>query len=398
MKSKSDRRTGAPEPRCNSHASSVTPHQSRLISHAVAARGGALLAAACLALLVSGCANVSYYFQSVGGQLDVWRRERPIEDVIADPATAQALKDRLAQILEIRAFASRELGLPDNASYRRYADLGRPFVVWNVFAAPEFSVQPLQSCFLFAGCVSYRGYFARDDAERFAAGLAEEGHDVYIGGVPAYSTLGYFADPVLNTFIHYPEAEIARLIFHELAHQVAYVRDDTVFNESFAVAVEQEGVRRWLARGGDAREREQFERGRRIRAEFSGLVQKYRERLEALYRTRLAPDAMRSRKREILAELEVEYQSLKSQWGGYSGHDRWFASKPNNAQLASVAAYSQLVPAFEALLAREEGDLSAFYAAVKSLAASPKGERDARLAALLPAGDKWRTGRDYQSR
>lgn len=364
------------------------------LRHVFAARGSTLLAAACLALLVSGCANVSYYIQSVSGQLDVWRRERPIAEVIADPATTQALKDRLARVLEVRAFASRELGLPDNASYRRYADLGRPFVVWNVFAAPEFSVQPLQSCFLFAGCVSYRGYFAREDAERYSAGLAEQGHDIYIGGVPAYSTLGYFADPVLNTFIHYPEAEIARLIFHELAHQVAYARDDTVFNESFAVAVEQEGVRRWLARSGDAKQREQFERGRRIRAEFASLVQKHRERLDALYRTALAPDAMRGRKREILTELEGEYQSLQAGWGGYSGHDHWFASKPNNAQLASVVAYSQRVTAFEALLGREGGDLSAFYAAVKSLAALPKDERDVRLAALLPAGDKWLMRRD----
>jgi predicted aminopeptidase len=354
------------------------------LRHAFATRGRGPLAAACLALLVSGCANVSYYFQSVSGQLDVWRRERPIEEVIADPATAQALKARLARVLEIRAFASRELGLPDNASYRRYADLGRPFVVWNVFAAPEFSVQPLQSCFLFAGCVSYRGYFAREDAERLSAGLAEQGNDIYIGGVPAYSTLGYFADPVLNTFIHYPEAEIARLIFHELAHQVAYARDDTVFNESFAVAVEQEGMRRWLARGGDAKQREQFERGRRIRAEFASLVQKHRERLDALYRTRLAPDAMRGRKREILAELEAEYRSLQAEWGGYSGHDRWFASKPNNAQLASVVAYSQLVTVFETLLMREGGSLARFYAAVKELAALPKEERDSRIRALAP--------------
>ena len=335
-------------------------------------------------LLTSGCANVSYYFQSVSGQLDLWRRERPIEDVIADPASPQALKDRLARVLEIRAFASRELGLPDNASYRRYADLSRPFVVWNVFAAPEFSVQPLQSCFLFAGCVSYRGYFAREDAERFSARLAEQGNDIYVGGVPAYSTLGYFADPVLSTFIHYPEAEVARLIFHELAHQVAYVRDDTVFNESFAVAVEQEGVRRWLARDGDASRWKQFEQGRRIRAEFASVAQKYRERLDALYRTRLAPDAMRGRKREILAELEAEYGSLKSQWGGYSGHDRWFASKPNNAQLASLVAYSQLVTVFETLLARVRGSLERFYMAVKELAALPKEERDARIRALAP--------------
>jgi predicted aminopeptidase len=342
------------------------------------------LAAASLALLVSGCANISYYWQSVSGQLDIWQRERPIEEVIADPASPQALKDRLARVLEIRAFASRELGLPDNASYRRYADVERPFVVWNVFAAPEFSVQPLQSCFLFAGCVSYRGYFSRTDAERYSAAQAEQGHDVYIGGVPAYSTLGWFADPMLNTFVHYPEAEIARLIFHELAHQVAYVRDDTVFNESFAVAVEQEGMRRWLARAADATQHEQYERGRRMRSDFTALIQRYRERLDALYRERLAEDAMRGRKRAVLAELDSDYRSLRAGWDGYAGYDSWFASAPNNAQIASVAVYSQRVTAFEALLARESGDLTRFYAAVQELAALPKPERDVRLGALVP--------------
>jgi predicted aminopeptidase len=338
---------------------------------------------ACLALLLNGCANVGYYFQSVSGQFDIWQRERPVEEVIADPQVPAALKERLARVLEIRAFASRELALPDNASYRRYADLGRPYVVWNVFAAPEFSVQPIQSCFLFAGCVSYRGYFAREDAERYSAGLAEEGHDVYIGGVPAYSTLGWFPDPVLNTFIHYPEAEIARLIFHELAHQVAYARDDTVFNESFAVAVEQEGVRRWLVTGGDAEQLRQFDQRRRIRAEFASLVQKHRERLDALYRTRLAPDAMRERKRAILAELVSEYRSLKAGWGGFAGYDAWFSATPNNAQLASVAVYTQQVAAFEALLAREGGNLARFYASVQALAVLPKAERDMRIRTLV---------------
>jgi predicted aminopeptidase len=349
----------------------VTGHWSRFL-------------AAALLPLVGGCASISYYWQSVSGQMDLWRRERPIEEVMADPASPQALKDRLARVLEIRAFASGELGLPDNASYRRYADLGRPFVVWNVFAAPEFSVQPLPSCFPFAGCVSYRGFFARKDAERHAAALAGEGHDVYIGGVPAYSTLGWFADPVLNTFIHYPEAEIARLIFHELAHQVAYVRDDTAFNESFAVAVEQEGVRRWLARVGDPARGDEFERGRRVRAEFAGLIQKHRARLDALYRSRLAPDAMRERKRRILAELVSEYQSLKAGWGGYTGYDAWFAGPLNNAQLASVAVYAQWVAAFDALLARESADLARFYAAVKELAALQREEREVKLRALAP--------------
>jgi predicted aminopeptidase len=339
-------------------------------------------------LLTGGCSNVGYYWQSVAGQVEIWRRERPIEAVIADPASPQALRERLARVLEIRDFASRELGLPDNRSYRRYAELGRRFVVWNVFAAPEFSVEPVRWCFAFAGCVNYRGYFSEEAARRFAARQAEAGHDVYIGGVAAYSTLGWFPDPVLDTFVHYPETELARLIFHELAHQVLYVKDDTAFNESFAAVVEQEGVRRWLGRHDDAARRAAFEREGRIRAEFTDLVGRYRARLSALYRTRLAPEAMRERKRAVFAELDADYRKLREAWGGFAGYDEWFARRPNNAQLASVAVYTAHVPAFEALLARERRDLPRFYEAVKELAALPKPERDARLRALSPAGDR----------
>jgi predicted aminopeptidase len=342
----------------------------------------AALIAVCVALLMSGCTNLGYYLQSVSGQLDIWRREQAIEDVVRDPATSVPIRDKLARIVEIRDFASRELKLPENRSYRRYADLERPFVVWNVFAAPEFSVRPVQWCFMFAGCVGYRGYFNKADADRFAAELADQGHDVFVGGVPAYSTLGWFADPVLNTFIHYPETEIARIIFHELAHQVVYVKDDTVFNESFAVSVEAEGVRRWLDRAGSERQRAEFERAQRFRAEFAALIENYRGKLEALYRTRLAEAAMRERKDVLLNELGDEYERLKAGWGGYAGYDRWFARKPNNAQLASVAIYAQQVPAFQALLRREGGDLKRFYAAVKDIAILPKDERAIRLKTL----------------
>lgn len=338
-----------------------------------------------LVALASGCANVGYYLQSVGGQLEIWRRQQSIEELVDEAGTPEPIKRKLGTVLEIRAFASRELGLPENRSYRLYADLKRPYVVWNVFATLEFSVQPVQWCFVLVGCVSYRGYFAKENADRFAAEYATQGYDVYVGPVPAYSTLGWFPDPVLNTFIHYPDAEIARLIFHELSHQVMYVRDDTVFNESFAVAVEQEGVRRWLARSGDATQRATFERTQRIRAAFVQLVRKYRERLDALYRTGLAPEVMRARKAEILRGLEQEYQALKQQdWDGFGGYDAWFGRKPNNAQLTSVAIYTQLVPAFQALLEHEGTDLARFYAAVKRLALLPKEERNAQLAKLAP--------------
>lgn len=333
---------------------------------------------ASLSALVAGCTGVGYYWQSVNGQLDMWGRQRPVAEVIGDPATDDALRRKLARVEKIRDFASRELKLPDNASYRSYADLGRPFVVWNVFAAPEFSVSPLQWCFPIAGCVAYRGYFERTAAERFAAGQAAQGHDVYVGGVPAYSTLGYFADPLLNTFMHYPDVEIARLLFHELAHQVAYAPDDTVFNESFAVAVETVGVKRWIASTGDPVALAEFERRQAAREEFRRIVERYRQRLDALYRSGVAPEAMRVRKAETMEEMVRAYRAFRDSTG-FAGYDDWFAQRPNNAQIASVAIYTQLVPAFQALLERESGDLGRFYVQVKSLADLPKEERAAAL-------------------
>lgn len=346
-----------------------------------------LLAAA--ALLVGGCASPAYYLQAVGGQFELWRLARLVAEVEADPAVAPALKAKLAAAAEIRGFASRELALPDNGSFRNYAALDRPYVVWNVFAAEEFSVKPKEWCFPVAGCVSYRGYFARADALAHAADLRVRGLDAHVGGVPAYSTLGWFDDPLLSTFIHYPETELARLIFHELAHQVLYVSGDTEFNESFAVAVEEEGLRRWLARANDPAKNSAFERTQRRRADFRGLVLDARSRLEALYASPLAPQEKRREKARILAGLRHDYAALKAgPWQGFAGddqrkslrEDRWFGQEINNATLASVGLYHQLVPAFEALLVRNGRDLPRFYAEVKRLAALPKEERRTRLA------------------
>ena len=345
-------------------------------------RGALLVVAACAALVVGaigGCATFSYYGQAVLGHLDVMHRARPIEAQLADGATPPELRAKLARVLEIREFATRELGLPDNGSYRAYADLDRPYVVWNVFAAPEFSVEPRQSCFPVVGCVSYRGYYGQADAEAFAAGLRAEGYDVFVYGVPAYSTLGWFDDPVLNTFVRYPDAELARLVFHELAHQLVYVKGDTMFNESFAVAVEEEGVRRWLARHGDERERAAYAQQRERRAEFVALVLRYRGRLEAFYREPLSADAKRAGKERLFAEMAADYGALKTErWGGWAGYDRWFEKGVNNAQLASVATYEELVPAFRALLAQEDGDMARFYGAVKRLAQLDQGRATRR--------------------
>src|SRR4051812_13297940 len=303
---------------------------------------------AAAALVLASCSNLPYYLQSVRGQLDIWSRQHNIEAVIDKPTTSEPLREKLKTVLEIRDYASHELGLPQNSSYRYYANLERGYVIWNVFAAPEFSIHPRQWCFIFAGCVNYRGYFSKTEAETFAGEVTGEGYDVFVGGVPAYSTLGYFPDPVLNTFVNYPKAHLARLIFHELAHQVVYVRDDSVFNESFAVAVEQEGMRRWLDRYGTEQDRATSTLIAQRRTEFVNLIETYRQRLDSLYRSGLPPAELRPRKAALFTELGADYAKLKQSWGGFAGFDRWFAEKPNNALLASIAIYTRKVPAFEA--------------------------------------------------
>ena len=339
------------------------------------------------AALAAGCSTIGYYMQSVEGQLALLQSRQEIKQMLADPATPAPLKQRLERALTIRDFASAELKLPDNESYRSYADLQRPFVVWNVFATKEFSIKPEQWCFPIAGCVGYRGYFSKAGADNFAGELRAEGFDVYVGGVPAYSTLGWFNDPMLNTFVNYSEYEVSRLIFHELAHQVLYVQGETEFNESFAVTVELEGVRRWMDSHGDEKMRADVARAQQRRAQFAALVLKYRDELGALYRTRLATAEMRERKVATFKALSEDYRKLKEEWGSFGGYDR-FLEEPNNAKLASISFYNTLVPKFQQLLARLNGDLPAFYAEVKRLAAMSKAARYRALGAAPPeSGD-----------
>ena len=338
------------------------------------------------ATLVSGCETVGYYSQAVGGHLALMSAARPAEEVIADANTAPALRTRLETALRIRAFAARELNLPDNASYTAYVELDSPYVVWNVFAAGEFSVEAKIHCFPVAGCVAYRGFFAEKDAHEFAGQLAAGGADVFVAGVPAYSTLGWFDDPLLSSFMRGGDTETARLVFHELAHQLVYVRDDSTFNESFATTVEQEGVRRWLMREGRAAEFDAFLAAQQRKGEFIALLEATRGRLEAVYRLELPPAALRAKKRAEFDALRSRYEAAKARWGGYAGFERIFGREPNNALLAAFSTYTQLVPAFERLLSDAGGDLPAFYARVKEIADLPQDERSARLAALAGAG------------
>jgi predicted aminopeptidase len=352
---------------------------ARKLSAALAA--AALVAAA----LTSGCGTLGYYAQSVSGHLELVGSARPIDDWLADPAVDAALKDRLALARRIRDYAVSALDEPDNASYRRYADLKRAAAVWNVVAAPELSLKLHTWCFLVVGCVGYRGYYDLAQAQSFAAGLRDEGLETAVYGVPAYSTLGilpfdWLADPLLSTFIRYPEGELARIIFHELAHQVAYAKGDTVFNESFATAVERIGGQRWLATHASEQAREAYARFDGRRRDFRALTAKYRAALEALYASELPDAAKRARKAALYAEMRADHEQLKrDRWGGYAGYDPWFASA-NNASLGVLAAYTELVPEFMRLFEREGEDFGRFYAEVRRIAALD--DKAARRAAL----------------
>ncbi len=347
---------------------------------AMAARSRLALAGGLLLACLGGCGQVGYYAQSINGHFTVLHDAQPVTDLLADPSIDPRLRSRLVEAEQIRSYAVTALGEPDNGSYRSYADLKRPFVVYNVFAAPALSLKLRESCLLVVGCVEYRGYYSRESAEAYAAELHRDGWETFVAGIPAYSTLGYFDDPLLNTFIYLPRAEVARMIFHELAHQILFVRGDTTFNESFAVTVETVGVNRWLTSHPDAAM--EYERYDAHRRQFRMLVNGYRKRLEALY-DGPASDAEKAEKKDALfAGMRADYDALKASWGGYKGFDLWFATDLNNAKIGSFATYNQWVPAFMALLAQEHDDLPAFYAAVKALSKRTETERNAALSSL----------------
>ena len=334
------------------------------------------LLAACFAL--QGC-GTAYVAQAARGQLQIIHARQPITKVLADPATPPELRQRLQSVNEARAFASRELGLPNNKSYTSYADLKREFVVWSVVATPEFSVEPKEWCFPFVGCVAYRGYFKEAKAEEFAAGLRREGFDAMVGGVPAYSTLGKFNDPIMNTMMSYGDDELASIMFHELSHQVVYIQDDSSFNEAFAVTVEEEGLARWLKFRGREADLSRHLKRRARQAESLGIVTRYRGELAALYHSPLPAEVMRARKAEVFARLVVELRALDKRYGVKSALAEELADAPNNAHLASLATYYDCVPGFERVLAEQAHDLPRFYEAVRELAKLPHAERRARL-------------------
>ncbi|WP_024667298.1 aminopeptidase [Pseudomonas syringae] len=331
--------------------------------------------------LLAGCSSVSYYGQLAQGQWQLLQAREPVEKIIADPTRDAGLREHLARSQLARRFASDHLHLPDNKSYRLYADLGRPYVVWNVFATDEFSLEPVTHCFPIAGCVAYRGYYSPGGARGEAALQRQAGKDVYLSGVEAYSTLGWFDDPILSSMLGWGDERLATLIFHELAHQRFYVKDDTEFNESYASFVEQEGTRQWrAARGLPPESVSQSAR----RDQFIRLVLETRERLKALYRQPLSAEVMRARKAAEFERLRRDYRQMRDeQWAGDKRFDGWVNGPMNNAKLLPFGLYDQWVPAFAALFRQVNGDWPAFYQAVETLGGLPVESRKAALRRLM---------------
>jgi predicted aminopeptidase len=349
---------------------------------------------------VSGCHTLGFYGQAIKGQYQIFANQRSIEALMEEPSTPADLKKRFELLEDLRGFAKNELRLPTDSHYRKYVDVHRPFVVWNVEAAPEFSMEPKTWWYPVLGSLSYRGYFSKSGATNYASYLRNKGYDVSVGGVSAYSTLGWFKDPVLNTFIFEDDSELAEVIFHELAHQRLFARGDTDFNEAFATTVGQEGARRWLKAHGNTVGLDAYLAHLRRSDQFVHLVMNTRTRLEDLYgdeqtadgRIKARPrnksvttDELRQGKQQILSEMSTEFARLKTGWDGDPEYDGWFAHPVNNAQLNSVAAYYDFVPGFEQLLSSNEGDMEKFYKAAQKLSKRAKPERHEQLRALAAA-------------
>ena len=320
---------------------------------------GCLAALAVLAL-VPACSTLRFFGQAVGGQWEILRKSRPNKDVMADPSASPALRRQLAAVERIRRFASGYLSLPGDASYGKYADLGREHVVWVLYAAPEFSLKPKTWHYPVVGSMDYRGYFREKDTEALAGQLRKEGYDVFVGGVDAYSTLGWFHDPVLNTFVNYPDIDLAETIFHELTHRKVFHSGETVFNESLANVVAEEGVKRWLKHDGRLADLRNYE-GRLVRRrEFYREIDRSRLDLEALYASHRTAAVKRQEKAAILTKLRGQFRELRRRWGG-RGLEEWLVQKLNNGHIVSLNIYADKMPVFQNLLAECGGDLDLFF-------------------------------------
>jgi predicted aminopeptidase len=343
-------------------------------------------------IALPGCQSLGYYSQAVKGQCDIYFGQRPIKEMLADPKVPTDVKEKLRLVLHLREYAERELKLKPNGHYLKYADLHRRFVVWNVNAAPEFSLEPKKWWYPVVGSLKYRGYFSEKRARKYGSALEKDGYDVFVGGVEAYSTLGWFRDPVLNTFIHHTDADVAEIIFHELSHQRVFAKGDTDFNEAFATAVAEEAVQRWVRDVGNTNALQEYLASQQRTEQFVGIVDQARAKLKAVYGDPaeakggsggMSDNEKREQKKRVIAELKDRYARLKAEWGGYPGFDGWFARPINNAQLNTIATYYDLVPQFRKVIKLNGGNLEKFFEVCTGLAKiKGKDERHGALRRL----------------
>lgn len=324
---------------------------------------------------LGACADMGYYLHSIRGHFNIIQQKQDIGEILQDENVPDKLKQRLRLVQNIRSFAFAEMKLPESGSYTEYADLKRSYVLQNLFAAEEFSIKAKQWCYPVVGCAGYRGFFEQQRLEEFVSELREQHYDIYVANVSAYSTLGWFDDPVLNTFINWPDEFLAGLIFHELAHQQLYVDGDSRFNESFATAVQHAGVEKWLQQQGLEQPLERYRQRRVNRQKVFDLIKQARVDLQQLYQRDIADEEKRKLKVEYLQDLKQRYQAFSAAIQHSDGFQRWFEGELNNARLVSVSTYNDWVPIFSAILARQQGDFTAFYKQVLQISEIPRQQR-----------------------
>ncbi len=324
---------------------------------------------------LSACSSIAYYGQSIHGHFQIMNNSRDIEKILIEENTNPDTREKLTRVLQLLQFAKDNLKLPDNGSYRDYSDIGRPYVVWNVFATPEFSLEPVKSCFLFVGCLNYRGYFSEQTARQYADKLEAQTLDVFLGGVAAYSTLGWFKDPVLNTMLKWDEPYLSKLIFHELAHQKLYIKGDSAFNEAFSDTVASIGLKRWLLYRNEETVLQKEEEKQHYENEFVGLILGYKSKLEKLYQSASANELKRQQKKQLMSRLEKDYRTIQAGWKGYTGYDSWFKQAPNNAKISAISTYREFIPGFLNIYNQANNDMEEFYSRVTALSRCKPDER-----------------------
>ncbi len=323
-----------------------------------------------------GCSSINYYSELISGHMEMVNNTQETNEILQDKKVSEETKRKLKLVQGAKQFAFQELKLPQNDSYSEYVDLKREYVLWNVVAAPELSLNAYQSCFLIVGCMNYRGFFIKDSAEKFAEKLRAQGYDTAINGVAAYSTLGWFDDPVINTMMRWRDTQLVGLIFHELTHQKIYIDDDTTFNESLAVMVQHEGIIRWLSQAADQDAIEKYKKFRWRRKGFLKLVRDTHNELKQMYDSPIADNLKREKKRNIFEKLLTNYASLKEVWGGYRGYDKWFSSDLNNGKLSLVSTYNYYVAGFNRILKEKcQNNIDCFYREVENLSQRTAAER-----------------------